>query len=90
MPSVDRFSSTDFVGMFGMTEMEIGIADIVNKAKDDGCLLAHVHFGPEDLVSDSDAFRELRDHGWLVPSDHGRYRLDEAAVQRVQRRFPNV
>lgn len=84
-----RFSFNDFVGMFGMTEMECGIADIANKALDDGCLVRNVHFDRADLKSDSDAFTELRMHGWLEES-HGRYKLAEAAVDRIHRRYPNV
>lgn len=80
---------TDFSSMFGMAEMEVGIADIMNKAKDDGCLVADVHFDEGDLKSDSDAFRELKAHGWLVES-HGRYKLDSEAVRRIHRRFPNA
>jgi len=56
--------------MFGMTELEAGVADVMNKARADGCLLRDVHFDSEDLKSDSDAFRERRAHGWLVES-HG-------------------
>ena len=84
-----RFSFRDFTGMFGMTEIECGIADICNKAKDDGCLLADVHFDQADTKSDSDAFGELRAYGWVVES-HGRYKLDAEAVRRVQRRHPNL
>ena len=83
------WENTDLTGMFGMTEMEVGIADVMNKARADGCLLSDVHFSAEDLTSDRDAFRELLAHGWLVES-HGRYRLIAAAVSRVQGRFPNV
>jgi hypothetical protein len=80
---------TDLTGMFGMTELEIGVADIMNKARASGCLLADVYFERTDLTSDKDAFRELGAHGWLIQSD-GRYRLDGEAVQRVHRRYPNV
>lgn len=79
---------SDLSSMFGMAELEIGVADIMNKARADCCLLRDVHFGPEDL-SDGDAFRELLTHGWLVES-HGLYRLDGQAVTRVHRSFPNV
>jgi hypothetical protein len=84
-----KWRNTDFVSMFGMCEMESGIADIVNKAEADGCLVRDVHFDAGDLKSDSDAFRELRDHGWLVES-LGRFKLNEAAVVRIHRRYPNV
>jgi len=95
MPRMDyelgrlRYVFDDFVGMFGMTEMECGIADIMNKAKDDCCLLPDVHFDQGDIKSDSDAFAELLAHGWLIES-HGRYRLSDEAVRRIHRRYPNV
>jgi hypothetical protein len=95
MPQIDytigreRYGLNDFVSTFGMCEMEVGIADIVNKAKDDGCLVADVHFDKGDLKSDTDAFSELLAHGWLVES-HGRYKLDGEAVRRIHRRFPNL
>jgi len=83
------FLFTDFGSMFGMAEMEIGIADIANKARGDGCLIADVHFDESDLKGDDDAFRELRVHGWIVES-RGRYKLDVEAVNRIHRRFPNL
>lgn len=85
----ERFDFLDLTSMFGMSEIESGIADIINKAKDDGCLLRDVHFDKGDIKSDCDAFREMLAHGWLVES-HGRYKLEEEAVRRVHRRFSNV
>lgn len=85
----ERYLFDDFVGMFGMTEMEAGIADIVNKAKDASCPLRDFHFSAADLTSDRDAFHELRMHGWLVAS-YGKFKLNERAVDRIHRRFPSV
>lgn len=85
-----KWDHSDLCGMFGMAEMETGVADIMNKARADGRLLAEVDFDSADITSDSDAFRELFDHGWIVETDHGRFRLDPEAVQRVHRRYPNV
>lgn len=78
-----------FSSMFGRCEMECGIADIVNKSMWDGCLVEDVHFTGADLKSDSDAFRELRDHGWIVES-HGKWRLCAQAVRIIHERFPNL
>lgn len=83
-----KWDHTDLTGMFGMAEIEVGVADIMNKARGDGCLLADVHFESADL-SDNDAFRELLANGWIV-ANRGRYRLDAEAVQRVHRRYKNV
>jgi hypothetical protein len=80
---------TDLVGMFGMAEIECGVADIMNKARANGCALADVRFEQADLTRDSDAFRELLANGWLIAID-GRYRLDGEAVQRVHRRYASV
>lgn len=79
----------DFVGMFGMTEMECGVADIVNKARAEGLPLIDVQFTAADLTSDSDAFRELQANSWLVPSPRG-YRLHHTAVRRIHLRFPKL
>ena len=84
-----QFSFMDFTGMFGENEMECGIADICNKAKDDGCLLANVYFDESDLKSDRDAFRELHSYGWIIES-HGRYKLDNETVRRVHHRHPHL
>lgn len=83
------WDNNDLVGMFGMTEIESGVADVMNKARADGCSLADVRFERADLVSDKDAFDEMRVNGWLVVSG-GQYRLDGAAVKRVHKRYPNV
>lgn len=83
-----QWDHSDLSSMFGMCEIEVGVAEVMNKACADGCLLADVHFDKADF-SDADAFAELRGHGWLVES-HGRFRLDPEAVARVHRRYPNV
>lgn len=81
------FAFDDFSGMFGMAEMESGIADICNKAKSERCRLRDVRFDQADLKSDSDAFRELLNYGWIEPSG-GRYRLYGAAITRIHKRHP--
>lgn len=81
------FLFTDFSSMFGMSEMESGIADICNKAKSTRVPLRRVTFTQADVVSDRDAFRELLAHGWIIESGN-RYRLSAEAIARVHKRHP--
>jgi hypothetical protein len=83
------FSFRDFTSMFGMTEMESGVADICNKAKSERCKLRDVRFTRADLTSDRDAFRELLHYGWIIECG-GQYRLKAEAVHRVHKRHPHL
>lgn len=79
----------DLAGLFGMMEMEAGIADLLNLSCERGVKLSELCFLPEDLTSDRDAFEELRENGWLMETVNG-YRLISAAVARVRTRFPEA
>jgi len=79
---------SQFCSMFGKTEIECGVAEVVNKSMWDGCKLADVHFDKGDFKEPA-LFDYLQRYDWLTES-HGKYRLDAAAVKRVHQRYPNL
>lgn len=77
---------TELVGMFGMTEIEQGVARFIAKARRERLALADVMMRAEEFA-ERDELAALKEYGWVTPSGPG-YVLIPEAVQRVQRRYP--
>jgi hypothetical protein len=95
MPHMDyklcryRWGFDDFTRMFGMNEIEAGMAVILNKAEDHSLTLEQVTFTAADF-KDHWEFRELQGHGWLDIASNGEYKLCAEAIARIRKRHPKA
>lgn len=84
---MSKYSFIDFSGLFGMHELEAGVAAFANRAHETRSKLADAELATHEIPE----YFDLVVWGWIMKGERvGQWRLAPEAVERMCRRCPEL